>query len=220
MSKSKVVLTIDGIQVTAAEGEKLLWAALDAGIYIPNLCAIRDDKLSPAGCRLCLVEINGRPDLVTACTEPVADGLVVQTNTPRVNRVRRTAFEFLLSHHSIDCRNCVKNRNCELQKIASHLRIKLKLERLPSILSPLPVDSSHPCFIYDPNKCVLCGKCVWACGKWGTGELQFAFRGIDTVVSTLGGVPLVESGCNSCEQCVAVCPVGAFIPKTTDDNKC
>lgn len=218
MLEDKVTLTIDGVQVKARQGERILWAALDAGIYIPNLCAIRGVNPPLAGCRLCFVEIEGRPDLVTACTEPVAEGLVVNTSTPRVNRLRRTAFEFLISHHPVDCGNCAKNRNCELQKIASHLRLKLKPKRLPTIPRSLPLDSSHPLFIYDPNKCVLCGKCVWACGKWGTGELKFAFRGIDTVVSTFGNVPLIESSCNSCVQCVAVCPVGALVPKAAGDQ--
>ena len=218
MLEDKVTLTIDGVQVKARQGERILWAALDAGIYIPNLCAIRGVNPPLAGCRLCFVEIEGRPDLVTACTEPVADGLVVKTSTPRVNRLRRTAFEFLISHHPVDCGNCAKNRKCELQKIASHLRLKLKPKRLPTIPKSLPLDSSHPLFIYDPNKCVLCGKCVWACGKWGTGELKFAFRGIDTVVSTFGNVPLIESSCNSCAQCVAVCPVGALVPKAAGDQ--
>jgi len=218
MLEDKVTLTIDGIQVKARQGERILWAALDAGIYIPNLCAIQEVNPLLAGCRLCFVEIEGRPDLVTACTEPVAEGLVVKTSTPRVNRLRRTAFEFLISHHPVDCGNCAKNRNCELQKIASHLRLKLKPKRLPTIPRSLPLDSSHPLFIYDPNKCVLCGKCVWACGKWGTGELKFAFRGIDTVVSTFGNVPLIKSSCNSCVQCVAVCPVGALVPKEAGDR--
>lgn len=218
MLEDKVTLTIDGVQVKARQGERILWAALDAGIYIPNLCAIRGVNPPLAGCRLCFVEIEGRPDLVTACTEPVAEGLVVNTSTPRVNRLRRTAFEFLISHHPVDCGNCAKNRNCELQKIASHLRLKLKPKRLPTIPRSLPLDSSHPLFIYDPNKCVLCGKCIWACGKWGTGELKFAFRGIDTVVSTFGNVSLIESSCNSCVQCVAVCPVGALVPKAAGDQ--
>lgn len=213
MSTADVNLTIDGIKVKARQGEKILWAALEAGIHIPSLCAVKELVSPSASCRLCFVEIEGRPDPVTACIETVAEGLVVYTDTPRVNRLRRTAFEFLMSHHSIDCRNCVKNRNCELQKTAAYLHMKLKPVRLPAISRSLPVDSSHPCFIYDPNKCVLCGKCIWACSKWGTGELQFAFRGINTVVSTLGGISLAESNCNSCNQCIAICPVGAFVAK-------
>jgi len=209
----KVTLTIDGIEVKAPKGEKVLWAALDNGIYIPNLCAVREADLPFGACRLCFVEIEGRRSPVTACTQAVEEGMVVQTNTPRVNRLRRTAFELLLSHHPVDCRNCAKNRNCELQRIASRLRFKLKLQRFRPIPRALPIDSSHPLFVYDPNKCVLCGKCVWVCNEQGTGAIDFAFRGIDTRVSTFDNVPLINSNCNSCLECVKVCPVGALAAK-------
>ena len=212
-AKTKVKITIDGQEVTAESGQRLLWAALDAGIFIPNLCAIREKEHPQNGCRLCFVEVEGRDDLVAACAERVVEGMVVKTNTERVDRVRRTAFELLMSNHNIDCKNCVKNGKCALQEIASKMKYKLKPERLPSIMHPLPIDDSHPLFTYDRNKCVLCGKCVWACEETGSGELQFARRGIDTVISTLGGVPLVQSGCKGCLDCVKICPVGALVLK-------
>lgn len=209
-------MTIDSIQIRAPKGEKILWAALDNGMYIPNLCAIREADLPFGACRLCFVEIEGRPSPVTACSEPVAEGMVVHTNTLRVNRLRRTAFELLISHHPVDCRNCAKNRNCKLQNVASHLHLKLKLQRLRPIPRSLPIDSSHPLFIYDPNKCVLCGKCVWVCNERGTGAIDFTFRGIDTTISTFDNVPLIDSSCNSCLECVKVCPVGALVPRDSD----
>jgi formate dehydrogenase major subunit/NADH-quinone oxidoreductase subunit G len=215
----KVTLTIDGIEVKAPKGERVLWAALDKGIYIPNLCAIREADLPFGACRLCFVEIEGRRSPVTACTEVVEKGMVVKTNTPRVNRLRRTAFELLLSHHPIDCRHCAKNRNCELQRIASRLGFKLKLQRFRPIPRALPIDSSHPLFVYDPNKCVLCGKCVWVCHERGIGAIDFAFRGIDTRVSTFDNVPLIDSNCNSCLECVKVCPVGALVAKDSQPKK-
>jgi formate dehydrogenase major subunit/NADH-quinone oxidoreductase subunit G len=211
MAQAKVKLTINGQEVEAKSGDMILWAALDAGIFIPNLCAIRDKDHPQTGCRLCLVEIEGYDKLITACSEPVIKGMVVKTNTERVDRIRHTAFELLMSNHNIDCKNCVQNGSCALQETASKLKYKLKPERLPSIVRSLPIDDSHPLFTYDPNKCVLCGKCVWACEQSGAGELQFAFRGIDTVISTLGGVPLVQSGCKGCADCVTVCPVGALV---------
>ena len=206
-------MTIDGVRIRAPKGQKILWAALDNGIYIPNLCAIREADLPFGACRLCFVEIEGRKAPVAACTEPVAKGMVVHTDTPWVSRLRRTAFELLISHHHVDCRNCAKNRNCELQRIASRLRLKLKVKRFRPIPRSLPIDSSHPLFIYDPNKCVLCGKCVWVCSERGTGTLDFAFRAIHTVVSTFADVPLAEADCDSCMECVAICPVGALVPK-------
>lgn len=207
-----VKLVIDGKQVTARKGEKVLWAALDNDIYIPNLCAIREAHLPYGGCRLCFVEIEGK-GVVTSCTQEVQDGMIVHTDTPKVKRLRRTAFELLLSHHAMDCRNCPKNRNCEIQKIASRTGMKLKLDRFKSIPRELPVDDSHPLFTYDPNKCVLCAKCVWVCAQKGTGELDFAFRGIKTTVSAFGNMPLAEMRCTSCLECVRVCPVGALVAK-------
>lgn len=209
-----VTIIVEGKEVRARTEEKLLWAALDSGFYIPNLCAIRKANAQLASCRLCFVEIEGRTSPVTACTEPVRDGMVVHLNTPKVQRLRNSAFELLLSHHKLDCRNCIKNRNCELQSIASHLGLKLKLQKYRVIPRDIPIDSSHDLFTYDPNKCVLCGRCVWACRENGTGVLDFAFRGIDTIVSTIAGVPLAESGCNSCLACVTVCPVGSLAAKT------
>lgn len=208
-----VTVTIDGVEVKAREGANLLWVALDNGFYIPNLCAIRGVNPPLASCRLCFVEIEGMNAPVTACTETVSDGIAVHLNTPRVKRLRNTAFELLLSHHHLDCRNCARNRNCELQNIAARLGLKLKLSRFRPVPRELPVDSSHPLFTYDPNMCVLCGKCVWVCHEQGTGILDFAFRGIDTIVTTLAGIPLAEAGCSSCLACVAVCPVGALVAK-------
>jgi len=208
-----VTLTIDGAEIRAQRGEKLLWAALNNGFYIPNLCAIRLADKPPSSCRLCFVGIEGKNTPVTACTEPVSDGMVIHLNTPKVERLRNTAFELLLSHHKIDCRNCTKNGKCELQNITSHLGLKLKLKRFKQLPRDLPLDSSHPLFTYDPNKCVLCGKCIRVCHEQGTGILDFAFRGIDARVSTIAGIPLAEAGCNSCLACVAVCPVGSLVAK-------
>lgn len=139
--------------------------------------------------------------------------MVVFLNTSGVKKLRTTAFEFLLSHHHLDCGSCAKNKNCELQNIAYKLSLKLSHKRLRHIQRDMPIDSSHPLFTYDPNKCVLCGKCVHICHELGTGILEFAFRGIYTIVTTLAGIPLAESGCDSCLSCVAVCPVGALVYK-------
>jgi len=211
---SKIKLTINDIPVEAAEGEKILWAALDAGIYIPNLCAIRERKSPFASCRLCWVEIEGVDHPVTSCTTPVRKGMKVRTRTPRVLRLVRTAFELLISHHPVDCARCTKNKECELQRIAREFKFKLKPSRFRKLPRELPVDYSHPCFILDPNKCVLCGRCVWLCNEvQRVCALDFAFRGLNTMITTSSGKPLGESECNACQECVSVCPVGALIPK-------
>ena len=208
-----VTLIIDGSEIKCNKGDNLLWVALDNGFYIPHLCAMRDIDPPLASCRLCFVEIEGRNTPVTACTETVSNGMVIHLNTPKVQRLRNTAFELILSHHHLACRSCAKNGSCELQKIAAKTGFKLKLKRFRRIPKELPVDSSHPLFIYDPNKCVLCGKCVWVCQEYGNEVLNFAFRGIDTVISTFNGIPFAEVKCNACMACVAVCPVGSLVAK-------
>lgn len=209
-----ITLTIDSIEVKAKEGANLLWVTLDNGFYVPNLCALRNAKPPAASCRLCFVEIEGRRDPVTSCTTTVHDGMVIHLNTTKVKRIRNTAFELLLSHHPVDCAHCDKNRNCGLQNIASKLGLKLKLKRLHQIPRGLPIDTSHPLFYYNPNKCVLCGRCVQICQEQGTGTLDFAFRGINTIVSTFAGVPLSEACRDSCLACVAVCPAGSLVAKS------
>ena len=206
-----VSLTIDGKKITAREGEKLLWVALDNGIYIPNLCALRDKSEPTAGCRLCFVEVDGYSQLVTACTEPVREGMVVNTRGPKALRLVRTGFELLLATHPVDCGHCVKNRSCELQKIAAHLGAKLKAKRFKKLERKLPVDASSPTFIYDPNKCVLCGRCVWVCReRLGKGILGFAHRGFERMVTTFADEPLGNFMCQECGECVTVCPAGAL----------
>ena len=215
MAKTKTVsLTINDQQIRATDGEKILWAALDNGIYIPNLCAIREQCEPFGGCRLCFVEIEGKDDPVTACTAPVTEGMVINTKGAKALRLARTALELLLASHPVDCAHCLKNGSCELQKIARHLSVKLKAERFRKILPELPVDSSSPLFIYDPNKCVLCGKCVWVCQeKLGKGTIGFAYRGFRRIVTTFGDEPLGKSRCRDCSECVAICPVGALVFK-------
>lgn len=219
-----VTLTIDGTEVKAKERSNLLWVALDNGFYIPNLCALKNTQPPvPASCRLCFVEIEGGKAPVASCTTLVNDGMRVYLNTDKVKRIRNTAFELLLSHHPVDCAHCDKNRNCGLQSIAAKLGLRLKLKRFHQIPRELPIDTSHPLFYYNPNKCVLCGRCIQICKERGTGTLDFAFRGIHTIVSTFSGAPLSEA-CpgNSCLACVAVCPVGSLVAKagvSMDDAK-
>ena len=208
-------LIIAGSEARAARGANLLWAALDNGFYIPSLCAVRGLRRPPASCRLCFVEIAGRPGgPVTACTEKVSDGMSVTLNSPGIRRLRKTAFDLLLSNHLLDCGHCVKNRVCELQKIAAREHFKLRDRRFNNIGREFPVDSSHPLIIFDRNKCVLCGKCIRACNESGTSVLDFPYRGLRTTVSTFAQMPLAETDCNSCVACAAACPVGSIYLKS------
>ena len=209
---SKVTITIDEQEYQVPEGEKLLWAALDCGVYIPHLCGIREKERPDASCRLCFVEVEGLRDPVTSCTLEVKDGMVVSTRTPRVDRLVQTAFELLLSNHKLRCGKCPKNRQCELQKISRERKLKLKLTRLrPLLTEEHMVDETPQSFIYDPNRCVLCGHCIWVDSKVvGVGAIGFINRGFVRKMGTFGDLPLAESPCTQCGECVKVCPVGAL----------
>ena len=214
---SQVSLTIDGNRITVKEGETILWAALNSGIYIPNLCSIQGLGEPFASCRLCFVEVEGEDEPVTACTRAAQENMVVYTRGERALRLARTAAELLLASHHVDCPHCVKNRSCELHRIAKHLRITLRPKRFRRLEKDLPLDESSPLFVYDPNKCVLCGKCVWTCReKLRIGAIGFARRGFKRIVATFGDQPLAQSRCTQCGECVKVCPVGslAFKEKT------
>jgi len=208
-----ISLTIDDRKIKASEGENLLWVALDNGIYIPNLCALRDKPEPAASCRLCFVEVIGKEQPVTACTEPVSEGMVVYTKGSKALRLARTGFELLLATHPVDCAHCLANGSCELQNIAHHLGVKLKSKRLRKLLRRLPIDDSNLDFTYDPNKCVLCGRCVWVCQQKGIGVLGFAHRGFERVVTTFGDEPIGELKSPDFRECISVCPTGALVFK-------
>jgi len=232
-------LTIDGQEVEAREGMTVLEAAQSAGIYIPTLCS--DPDLEPYGaCRLCIVEIGKMRGLPTACTTPATDGMVVHTNTPAVNEVRRTTVQLLLADHPSEClvcdrkercqpfdiclRNvavtercviCPKNGQCDLQEIVDYLGItELPFRRTTRAL---PVDTSNPFFNRDLSKCILCGKCVRICDEvQGVGAIALTYRGYASKVTTFGDKPIIDSNCESCGECVAHCPVAALMPKKAE----
>ena len=205
---NEISLTIDGQRVTVPEGATVLESARAAGIYVPSLC---DDRgLEPYGaCRLCIVQIEGVKGLPTACTTRASEAMVVQTDTEEVNRVRRTICEMLIADHSADCLTCSSNQRCELQKIASHLGItELRMGKMDR---PPLIDDSNPFFVRDQSKCVLCGRCWRACQEVrGVGAIEVAGRGYDSRVAAFADLPIAESACESCGECVDRCPVGAL----------
>jgi len=211
VTMGEIRLTINGQEVIAEKGMTVLEAAQFAGIYIPTLCY--DPDLEPyGGCRLCVVEIEGMRGLPTACTTPAADGMVVHTETPAVNKVRRIAVDLFIADHPMDCLTCPKNQRCDLQKVAAYLGITER--RLPRTDRPLPVDASNPFFYLDRKYCILCGKCVRACDEIAcVNALEIVDRGYPSRVSPFADRPLLESICQSCGECVVRCPVNALMPK-------
>jgi len=236
-------LTIDGIQVKTTKGKRILEAALDAGIYIPNLCALRDIKLPFGACRLCQVQIEGRRGTITACSEPAAEGMVVHSNTPEVNCLRREILEMMLARHPHECltcwrkercqpfdiclRNvsvtercvtCPKNRHCELQKVADFIG----LDTMPYPYTPkgLPVEMENPFIIRNNNLCILCGRCIRVDQEiLGFEAIAFNLRGPKTYIGGAFGKPLIESGCTFCGSCVEVCPTGALVDRGEEWNR-
>ncbi|MBI2829904.1 MAG: formate dehydrogenase subunit alpha [Chloroflexi bacterium] len=207
----EIQLTIDGQAIKAHKGMTVLEAAQSAGIYIPTLCYHPD--LEPyGGCRMCVVEIEKMRGLPTSCTTPATDGMVVHTETPAVDKVRRTVIDLLLAEHPLDCLTCQANQHCELQKVAAYLGITER--RFPLTDRKFEIDSSNPFFDLDRNKCILCARCTRTCNEITcVGAIDISYRGYQAKVATFNDTPLMESICKSCGECVAHCPVGALIPK-------
>jgi formate dehydrogenase alpha subunit len=207
-----VTVTIDGRRISVPEGASVLDAAQSAGIYVPTLCYDRD--LEPVGaCRLCIVEIEGMRGLPTACTTRAAEGMVARTDTEQVNSVRRMTCEMLMADHPSDCLTCSANQQCELQKVAAYLG--LRQQRLRRAERQAILDESNPFFTRDLSRCVLCGRCVRACLELrGVGAIEVVGRGFESRIGTFDDLPISESVCESCGECIARCPVGALRVKS------
>jgi len=206
-----VNLTINNQKVTVPKGTTILEAAKSLGIDIPTLCYDKD--LSIAGsCRLCMVEIEGSHKLASACSTLVAEGMVVQTESPKVVEARRMILNLLLANHPQDCLTCEKTGDCKLQDYC--YRYGVKASSFPGTKKRLPIDSENHLIERDPNKCILCGKCVRVCAEVQvTNAIDFANRGFETTVTTPFDRPLSTEDCRFCGQCVTMCPTGALINK-------
>ncbi len=205
-------IRIDGELVTAAEGSTILEAAQAAGKYIPTLCHLAG--LTPVGaCRVCIVEVSGSDRLFPACTTPVQDGMSVTTNSPRLQRYRRITVELLLVERNHTCAVCVSNNHCELQAMASALGINNV--RYKFNYPKLPVDLSHPRYVLDHNRCILCTRCVRICAEVeGAHVWEVSGRGIGVrLVSELNQKWMESAGCTACGKCVHACPTGALTEK-------
>jgi formate dehydrogenase (NADP+) beta subunit len=206
-----VSFNIDGKDIVTTKGKSVLEASLDAGIYIPHLC-YHPDLPSVDTCRLCVVKIGGMEGFPTSCTTPAENGMVVNTKTEQVLKLRQQAMEKILAGHPADCGTCIKYLNCELQALKQYMAMdQMNIQRYARLF---PVDSSNPLFVFDPNRCVECTRCVRACKDLrGVGILTPKKRGDDTYIGTAEGKSLADSGCRFCGACAEVCPTGAILDK-------
>jgi formate dehydrogenase alpha subunit len=207
-------LTINGTAIDAKEGKTVLEVARDNSIYIPALCYEPDLKPNGA-CRLCVVEIDGREDLPLSCMTPVFEGMVVRTSTEKVKEVRRRIIEVIRSDHENNCKLCVKNEHCELQKLCREVGVETTpYEGIRKLAYPTEVDESNPFFKLDRRRCVLCTKCVRVCQEiQGVGALELNGYGFSTKVSGVGGRFIRDTACESCGQCLERCPTASLLPK-------
>jgi len=203
---------MDGHDLSAPASATLLEVAREHGIFIPTLCHFTG-LTSVGACRMCLVEVKGIPRLLPACVTQVAEGMEVSTDTPRLRRHRLMILELLFAERNHICAVCVANGNCELQFMAK--RLGMHHTRFPYRFPDCRVDASHARFVYDPNRCILCTRCVRVCDEVeGARTWSVAGRGIRSDIVADLAEPWGDSRtCTSCSKCVHVCPTGALSEK-------
>jgi formate dehydrogenase major subunit len=218
-SDQTVTLSIDGRAVTVPAGTSVMRAAAECGGSIPSLCAT-DSVKAFGSCRMCLVEIEGRRGTPASCTTPVEPGMVVHTQTARLQRLRRGVMELYISDHPLDCLTCSANNDCELQDTAAEVGLRdVRYGYAGANHLGLPADSSNPYFDFDPSKCIACSRCVRACDEvQGTFALTIAGRGFASKVSAgQAGDDFLSSECVSCGACVQACPTATLQEKAVKE---
>lgn len=213
----QITLTINGKSVSVAEGSTILDAAQKAGINIPTLCAHKD--LHPAGaCRICVVEVDGMRTLQASCTTPVQNQMCIKTHTRHVREARRNILELMLADHYGECYACLRNQNCELQKLAAEYGVDEyyfghKTKRA------FQMDTSSYAVVRDKDKCIQCKRCIRTCQEMqGIGIFETVFKGHDDVtLDTFWNSPMVETLCINCGQCINRCPTAALREKNETD---
>lgn len=210
-------IQINNREVNFTAGETVLQIAERNGINIPHICSLDCAPSPSASCRLCLVEIEGSPRLMTSCTLQATDGMVVRTHTPRLLKARRTIVELLVANHPQDCLACQRQGDCELAALTQEMGIRPK--QYIGITKNQPIDVSSPAITRDPNKCILCGRCVTTCHDvQGVGAIDFTGRGFRTKVAPGFSEGMNVSGCVFCGQCIRVCPTGALMEHSQVDE--
>ena len=208
------IMTIDGRKVEFTDERNVLTVIRKAGIDIPTLCY--HSELSTFGaCRLCTVE-DDRGKTFASCSEEPWDGMVIYTNTAKLKRYRKMIIELLLAAHCRDCTTCIKSGDCNLQSLAHRFGVtKVRFQNYKEVV---PLDTSSPSIVRDPNKCILCGNCVRVCEELqGVGALGFAYRGSDAMVMPAFDRQIAATDCVNCGQCRIFCPTGAISIKSDED---
>ena len=211
-----VNLKINGMPISVPEGTTILEAARANGIDIPTLCYLKDVSES-GSCRMCVVEIVGARALQAACVYPVAEGIEVLTHSPKVKKARKNTLELILSNHDRKCLTCSRNQNCELQKLCDELGID-DIE-YQGVMNEYEIDQSGTSIVRDNNKCVLCRRCVSVCKNVQTvGVIDAQERGFNTKIGCAFEMPLGETACVNCGQCITACPTGALHERYATDD--
>ncbi|NLA69471.1 MAG: 2Fe-2S iron-sulfur cluster binding domain-containing protein [Clostridiales bacterium] len=212
-------VTIDNIEVTVPDGSTLLEAARAAGIDVPTLCYLKDCN-AIAACRICVCEVVGARSLVAACVFPCKDGMVAYTNTEKIKDYRRKTLQLILSDHNQDCLGCSRSGHCELQNLCQRYGVE-NTGYYSGEKNSFDIDESSASIVRDNNKCILCRRCVGACENLqGIGVIGANERGFDTYVGSAFNLPLAETSCVNCGQCIVACPTGALHEKdSTADVK-
>lgn len=215
---STVKVTIDNREVEVQEGITILEAARQHGIKIPTLCAWTEANHTPGACRVCMTEVEGQRSLIAACVFPVSAGMVIRTNTEKVRKARKMVVELLLANHPQECNTCVRNGNCELQKVAEFVGLREIRFDYTQFPKEGVIDRSSPSIVRDSRKCIECHRCVTVCEQIQTvSVLTPANRGSKVKVVPAFDLPLIETNCVACGQCIMACPVGALYEKDDID---
>lgn len=216
MEKKLVNITIDNQKISVPEGTTILQASKEAGIDIPTLCFLKD--INEIGdCRMCIVRVEGKRGFATSCIQKVEEGMVIKTHTPEIIEARRVMLDLIISNHDKDCLTCTRMGNCELQQLA--VKFNIQSIEFTGERKEHQIDDLSPSIVRDPNKCILCRRCVAVCKNiQKVGAIDCGNRGFESNISTSYNKSLKDTNCTYCGQCIQACPTSALREKESIDE--